>query len=142
MFLGLDSFVINEISTLCKFTITLAILFFILWIILFIVKFIAIKIWERQGTDDEKSFVKSLIYNMDKFSDVMSNKQKKTEVVNSVRELFSWRGIRVPAFIVGWIIDMEVSSIRKLQKMSKKDCNLHPDNCPKCNPCNDENTAK
>lgn len=129
---GLDSFVVNEITNLCKFLLTVILVFGVLWLIMLITKFIVFKIWEHNGNDDKKSFVRTLIYDIDKFGDNMSDKQKRQEAINSVKELFSWRGIKVPTFIVGWIIDMEVAAIRKLQSMSSKDCNLHPDNCEEC----------
>ena len=127
--LSLDKFVISEATNLVNFIVTLAVLFFVLWLILFIFKFIVFKIYQYKSTDSEQDSIKELIYFYDKFCDNMSKKEKKNEVVNAIRDLFVWKGIRIPTVIIGWIIDMEVASIRKIQKSISKNTNLHPDDC-------------
>ena len=63
----------------------------------------------------------------------MSNKEKRKEAINNVKDLFIWRAIPIPSFIVGIIIDLEVASIRKLQKDVEKykDPYLHQDDADK-----------
>ena len=62
----------------------------------------------------------------------MSNKEKRKEAINNVKDLFVWRAIPIPSFIIGIIIDLEVAEIRKLQKKAEnvKDPYLHPDEEP------------
>lgn len=68
--------------------------------------------------------IRSIIFELDRFADNMENNQKRAEAIRQVSEMLSWRRLLVPAVLIGWIIDIEVSAIRKMQGAT--DCpNLH-----------------
>lgn len=60
--------------------------------------------------------IRSVIYELDKFADNMENSQKRSMAIQEINSLLGWRRILVPAALVGWVIDIEVAAIRKMQK--------------------------
>ena len=108
-------------------TIVLIIAVFMLFVNLF--QKIVFKIYVSNSSENVQKAVTSIIFQLDHFADHMSNKDKRKEAINNVKDLFIWRAIPIPSFIIGIIIDLEVASIRKLQKGVEKykDPYLHPD---------------
>ena len=65
------------------------------------------------------------ICSLDEFADNMTNADKRAAAVDKLQSLLSYRVIRLPRFVLGWIIDMQVAEIRRLQAESEKDTDLH-----------------
>ena len=93
----------------------------------FILPRIAFFLYEHTSSDVTQSMLKEVIYQLDKLADDLSNKEKRNRAVFNLQAIFSFKGIRIPKFILGWIVDMEVRQIRQLQKGCSKESNLHND---------------
>ena len=89
---------------------------------------LAFFLYERFSSDTTQEVLKEIIYCLDKLADDLSNKEKRINAIYKLQMIFSFKGIKIPRFILGWIIDMEVRQIRKLQKECKKESNLHNEN--------------
>ena len=59
--------------------------------------------------------IRSIIFELDKFADKMSNTAKKKDAIQQINDVLGWRRILVPAALIGWVIDAEVAAIRKMQ---------------------------
>lgn len=71
-----------------------------------------------------KESIRSIIFELDRFADNMENTDKRRVAIQQVNDILGWRRILVPGALIGWIIDAEVTAIRKMQ--SATDCpNLH-----------------
>lgn len=97
------------------------------WIILLIVKFAIFKYFDKFCGEHNKCFIRDLIYKCDEFADEMSNKEKKESVVNTIATALKGKKLFIPKFLIGWVVDAEVATIRKLQKSCEHDTNLHKD---------------
>jgi len=108
---------------------TVVLLIAILMLLSYLCKQLIFKLYLRNSNETIQNAVTSIIYKLDEFADEMSNKDKRKEAINNVKDLFVWRAIPIPSFIIGIIIDLEVAEIRKLQKKAEtvKDPYLHPD---------------
>lgn len=95
----------------------------------YIVKYIIFQVYLKCSKAKVQEAVRGIIYELDKVADEMSNKEKRKEAIRSVHDLFIWRTIPIPAFVIGIIIDLEVAAIRSLQKQieNEKDPYLHED---------------
>ena len=95
----------------------------------YIVKYIIFQVYLKCSNAKIQEAVRGIIYELDKVADEMSNKEKRKEAIRSVHDLFIWRTIPIPAFVIGIIIDLEVAAIRSLQKQieNEKDPYLHED---------------
>lgn len=62
-----------------------------------------------------KETIQGVIFELDRFADSMSNPEKRRSAVQQINDVLGWRRILVPAALIGWVIDMEVSAIRKMQ---------------------------
>lgn len=89
---------------------------------------IAFFLYEHLSSGATQDILREIIYSLDKLADDLSNKEKRKEAVYKLQAVFSFKGIRMPKFILGWIIDMEVRHIRNLQKECKKESDLHHEN--------------
>lgn len=96
-------------------------------ILSFILPRIAFFLYERTSSNVTQTMLREVIYQLDKLADDLSNKEKRNRAVFNLQVIFSFKGIRIPKFILGWIVDMEVRQIRQLQKECKKESNLHHD---------------
>lgn len=66
-----------------------------------------------------------VIYLIDEAADNMSNEQKKRKAIQEISEVFGWwRKIFLPNALLGWVIDLQVAAIRKMQKAADTP-NLH-----------------
>lgn len=72
------------------------------------------------------------IYWIDEFCDHMDNREKRDEAINIIGQFLGWRRAFVPAFLIGWAVDLSVAIMRK---MGVPD--LHQEEAPR----NDQNIA-
>ena len=71
----------------------------------------------RSLTDSPlRNGIRNIIYELDEFADNMENSQKRLTAIQEINSLLGWRKVIVPAALVGLVIDMEVATIRKMQK--------------------------
>ena len=71
----------------------------------YIVKYIIFQVYLKCSNAKVQEAVRGIIYELDKVADEMSNKEKRKEAIRSVHDLFIWRTIPIPAFVIGIIID-------------------------------------
>lgn len=62
--------------------------------------------------------IRTVIYELDKFADRMQNEQKRQKAIQQINDILGWRRILVPAALIGWVIDAEVTAIRKMQAVT------------------------
>lgn len=96
--------------------------------ILFIIKWIIFKLYCNCSNPEVQEAVTKIIYHLDSLADQMSNKEKRREAIRAVKDLFIWRSIPIPEFVIGVIIDLEVKAIRTLQEDAADEKN--PYLCP------------
>lgn len=58
----------------------------------------------------------NIILELDKFADEMDNSEKRSIAIEKIRDLLGWQKIMIPSALIGVIIDMEVTAIRKMQE--------------------------
>ncbi|WP_425057603.1 hypothetical protein SCACP_21190 [Sporomusa carbonis] len=63
-----------------------------------------------------KDGLQTIIYEMDRHADDMENHEKRAAAIQAVMDILGWRRIIVPKVLVGWLIDAEVATIRKIQQ--------------------------
>ncbi|MCC5468715.1 hypothetical protein [Pelosinus baikalensis] len=71
-----------------------------------------------------KESIRSIIFELDRFADNMENIEKRRTAIQQINDILGWRRILVPGALIGWIIDAEVATIRKMQKTTNTP-NLH-----------------
>lgn len=98
---------------------------FILFLLAYIIPRAAFFIYEMNTPEAIQQFIQSVIYKLDELADEFSNKHKRDEAINRIHGILLFRGIIIPKFICGWIIDFEVQYIRNLQRNCIKDSDLH-----------------
>ncbi len=62
-----------------------------------------------------RQVIRGIIYWLDEFADDMTNTEKRQSAIRQLNDVLGWRRVLVPAVLIGWVIDMEVSAIRKMQ---------------------------
>ena len=71
-----------------------------------------------------KNAIRNIIFEIDRAADNMENADKRRSAIQQVGDVLGWRRILIPAALLGWIIDLEVKAIRKMQQATN--CpNLH-----------------
>ena len=125
----LDITVVSEFGKAFATIATIVVIIGILMLLVHLFQRLVFKLYLSNSSARVQSAVTNIIYHLDHFADHMSNKDKRKEAINNVKDLFIWRAIPIPSFIIGIIIDLEVASIRKLQKDVEKykDPYLHQD---------------
>jgi hypothetical protein len=69
--------------------------------------------------------IREVVYLIDELADDMSNEQKKRKAIQEISEVFGWwRKIFLPNALIGWVIDLQVTMIRRMQKAAGTP-NLH-----------------
>lgn len=63
-----------------------------------------------------KEVIRNIIFELDKLTDEMENSEKRNRAIQQIREFLGWRQILIPTALIGWIIDTEVATIRKIQQ--------------------------
>ena len=66
-----------------------------------------------------KTALDKIIYKLDRHADQMENSAKRAAAVQAVMDILGWKKIVVPKVLVGWVIDAEVTFIRKVQAATK-----------------------
>ena len=86
--------------------------------------------YTRVASDATKGILREIIYALDEFADNMSKPIRRKNAIYRFQYQLSKKGIMLPDFIIGLIIDMEVKHIRYLQKTCLEDTDLHPNDEP------------
>ena len=105
--------------------ITIIALVAVLYALAFVAKKVVFLIYNRASNEVVVDIMKRFIYNLDEFADNMTNADKRNVAIEKLQGLLSYKLIRRPKFVLGWIIDMQVAEIRRLQAESAKDADLH-----------------
>lgn len=63
-----------------------------------------------------KDKIWNIILELDKLADEMDNSEKRSKAIQKINGILGWRQIVIPTALIGWVIDMEVSAIRKMQE--------------------------
>lgn len=96
-----------------------------LYLLAFMAKKVAFVVYNRSKNEVIVSIMERFIRSLDEFADNMTNADKRATAIDKLQSLLSYRVIRLPRFVLGWIIDMQVAEIRRLQAESEKDTDLH-----------------
>lgn len=125
----LDEAILKQFGSVWTMIFTLICIIGALLIVSYIFKWIVFKLYVKCSNQTVQNAVVNIIYELDKLADNMSNKEKRNEAIRTVKDLFIWRAIPIPGFVIGIIIDAEVAAIRKIQKdtANNKDPYLHKD---------------
>lgn len=125
--------ILDQIINLVKACIAFGIFALICWVILGIFKLIVFKVYDHFASDGSKGILHDLIYKYDEFADKMSNDAKRDAVATEYAQSLANKGFKVPKFLIKWVINAEVATIRKLQESDEKNTNLHdPNTCEEC----------
>lgn len=95
------------------------------YVLAFLAKRIAFALYNRTENEFVVTMLTRFIYQLDEFADNMSNADKREAAIDKLQSLLSYKIVRFPKFVLGWIVDLQVAEIRKLQRNSKKDTDLH-----------------
>ncbi len=63
-----------------------------------------------------KESIRSIILELDRFVGSMENTEKRRAAIQQISDILRWRKAIIPDALIGWVIDAEVSVIRKMQK--------------------------
>lgn len=83
------------------------------------------KLYNSASSELTVAALKEIIYQLDKMADELENSEKREAAINKLGEIISIKGISIPKFMRGWIVDAQVQHIRALQKESVKETDLH-----------------
>ena len=86
---------------------------------------IVFKLYNNASSELTIAALKEIIYQLDKLGDELENAEKREAAIDKLGTILSIKGISIPRFMRGWIVDAEVKHIRNLQKQSVKDTDLH-----------------
>lgn len=118
--------VFNTVATLQRNEIIcIVVALIVLYALAFTAKRVAFAIYNRATNEFIVTVLTRFIYHLDEFADNMSNNDKREAAIERLQSLLSYKLIRFPKFILGWIVDLQVAEIRKLQRESMKDADLH-----------------
>lgn len=118
--------VFNTVTTLQRNEIIcIVVALIVLYALAFAAKRVAFAIYNRATNEFIVTVLTRFIYHLDEFADNMSNNDKREAAIERLQSLLSYKLIRFPKFILGWIVDLQVAEIRKLQRESMKDADLH-----------------
>lgn len=96
-----------------------------LYALAFALKSLVFYVYNRSNNEVVTELLSKCIYRLDEFADSMSNVEKRNVAIDYLRSLMSFKLFKLPRFIVGIIVDMQVAEIRKLQAKSTKETDLH-----------------
>ena len=97
-------------------------------IIAYTLPILVIRRYASSSNREAQTLLREVIYKLDEFADEMENKEKRDIAIEKLGKIISFRGITLPKFIRGWIVDFEVRHIRYLQSEADNegvDTNLH-----------------
>lgn len=81
-------------------------------------------LYARLGEGKTKDSVRSIIFELDRFADSMDNSDKRRAAIQQINDILGWRKFIIPSALIGWVIDIEVTAIRKMQSVTNTP-NLH-----------------
>lgn len=81
-------------------------------------------IYAKLPESKTKEAIRNIIFELDRFADDMENAEKRRSAIQQINEVLGWRKVIIPGALIGWIIDTEVTAIRKMQKATNTP-NLH-----------------
>ena len=81
-------------------------------------------IYAKLPESKTKEAIRNIIFELDRFVDDMENADKRRVAIQQINEVLGWRKLVIPSPLIGWIIDREVATIRKMQKATNTP-NLH-----------------
>ena len=73
-------------------------------------------LYSMNTPDAVQQILRSIIYKLDEYADELSNAEKRMNAINKIHGLLLYRGIILPKFVCGWIVDFQVQYIRNLQE--------------------------
>lgn len=124
-----DNTMLGQFNNAFNVIFTLIAIVLAIMLLSYIIEWVIFKIYVKCANEKIQNAVTKIIYKLDEAADDMSNKEKRQHAIDTVKDLFIWRSIPLPSFVVGIIIDCSVSIIRSLQKNAEayKNPYLHPD---------------
>jgi len=63
-----------------------------------------------------KEIIRNIIFELDKITDDMENTEKHSKATQQISDLLGWQRIFIPMTLIGWVIDTEIATIRKIQQ--------------------------
>lgn len=63
-----------------------------------------------------KEAIRDIIFALDTITDEMENDEKRRKAIDQINEILGWERIVIPTALIGWVIDTEVATIRKIQQ--------------------------
>lgn len=63
-----------------------------------------------------KGVIRRIILELDAFADKMENSEKRNRAIQQINETLGWKKFVIPSVLIGWVTDMEVAAIRKMQQ--------------------------
>jgi hypothetical protein len=63
-----------------------------------------------------KESIRSIIFELDKFADNMENTEKRRAAIQQINDVLGWQKFIIPSTLIGWIVDVEVAAIRKMEQ--------------------------
>ncbi|MBP2661120.1 MAG: N-acetylmuramoyl-L-alanine amidase family 2 [Firmicutes bacterium] len=63
-----------------------------------------------------KGVIRRIILELDAFADKMENSEKRHRAIQQINETLGWKKFVIPSVLIGWVTDMEVAAIRKMQQ--------------------------
>lgn len=63
-----------------------------------------------------KEAIRDIIFALDTITDEMENDEKRRKAIEQINEILGWERIVIPTALIGWVIDTEVATIRKIQQ--------------------------
>ena len=96
-----------------------------LYALAYVLKLLVFYVYNRSNNEVITELLSQCIYRLDEFADSMSNVEKRNVAIDYLRSLTSFKFFKLPRFVVGIIVDMQVAEIRKLQAKSIKETDLH-----------------
>jgi len=68
-----------------------------------------------------KAGIRNIIFELDQFIDEMENSEKRSRAIQRINEILGWWNIVIPSALIGWVVDTEVATIRKMQQLTRAD---------------------
>ncbi len=66
-----------------------------------------------------KGQICNIILELDNFIDEMENNEKRSRAIQRINEILGFWNIMIPSSLIGWVIDAEVATIRKMQQSTR-----------------------
>ncbi|SFL98739.1 peptidoglycan recognition protein family protein [Pelosinus propionicus] len=63
-----------------------------------------------------KGVIRRIILELDALADNIENSEKRNRAIQRINETLGWKRFVIPSILIGWVTDMEVADIRKMQQ--------------------------